>query len=112
VTLLGPDLFRIHALSGLDIVGEECDILKSIWQSLCDDQQEEVVAKAAAELRKDCARGSVRSAEWSEVNNLLLFRGKIYVPKDRDLHRRIVEQHHDSQVAGHPGRWKMLELVS
>ena len=46
------------------------------------------------------------------VNGLMMFRGKVYVPKDRDLHRRIVEQHHDSWVAGHPGRWKTLELVS
>jgi hypothetical protein len=28
MTLLGPDLFRIHALSGLDIVGEEHNICK------------------------------------------------------------------------------------
>ena len=34
------------------------------------------------------------------------------MPKDCDLRRRIVEQHHDSRVAGHPGRWKTLELVS
>src|SRR5580704_19485894 len=32
--------------------------------------------------------------------------------QDCDLRCRIVEQHHDSQVAGHPGRWKTLELVS
>ena len=57
-------------------------------------------------------RGSVRSAEWLESEGLLFFRGKIYVPKDRDLRRRIVEQHHDTRVAGHAGRWKTLELVS
>jgi hypothetical protein len=50
VTLLGPDLFHIHALSGVDIIGEERNILKEIRRSLCDDQQEEAVAKAAAEL--------------------------------------------------------------
>jgi hypothetical protein len=41
-----------------------------------------------------------------------MFRGNIYVPKDRDLHCCIVKQHHDLRVAGHPGRWKTLELVS
>jgi hypothetical protein len=30
LTLLSPELFHIHALSGLDIVGEERDILKDI----------------------------------------------------------------------------------
>jgi transposase InsO family protein len=79
---------------------------------LRDDEQEESVAKAAKELRKDKSRGTIRSAEWSEQDGLLMFRGRIYVPKDRDLRRRIVEQHHDSRVAGHAGRWKTLEMVS
>jgi hypothetical protein len=29
-----------------------------------------------------------------------------------DLRRRIIEQHHDSWIAGHAGQWKTLELVS
>jgi transposase InsO family protein len=41
-----------------------------------------------------------------------MFNGKVYVPVDKDLRRRIVAQHHDSRIAGHPGRWKTLELVS
>jgi hypothetical protein len=35
-----------------------------------------------------------------------------YVPKDRDLRRHIVEQHHDTCVAGHAGRFKTLKLIS
>ena len=42
----------------------------------------------------------------------MTFRGKIYVPKDLELRRRIVEQHHDSRIAGHPGCFKTLKLVS
>jgi hypothetical protein len=112
VTLLGPELFHARALSGLDIVGEEKEILTEIRRSLRDDVQEDAVVKAAEELKRDRSRKTVHSAEWSEKDNLLTFRGKIYVPKDRDLRRRIVEQHHDSRIAGHPGRWKTLELVS
>jgi transposase InsO family protein len=41
-----------------------------------------------------------------------MFHGKIYVPNDRDLRCRIVEQHHDTHIAGHAGRFKTLELVS
>jgi hypothetical protein len=51
------------------------------------------VAKAARELWKDKGRGTIKSAEWSESDGLLIFHGKIYVPNDRDLRRRIVEQH-------------------
>jgi hypothetical protein len=41
-----------------------------------------------------------------------MFCGKIYVPNDRDLQCRIIEQHHDTRIAGHAGHFKTLELVS
>jgi transposase InsO family protein len=79
---------------------------------LRDDVQEESVAKAARELRKDKGRGTVKSTEWSESDGLLMFHSKIYIPKDRDLRCRIIEQHHDTCIAGHAGCFKTLELVS
>jgi len=54
----------------------------------------------------------VRSAEWSEHDGLLYYRGRIYVPDSSQLRRRIVSLCHDTKVAGHPGRFKTLELVS
>jgi hypothetical protein len=66
LTLLGPELFQVHALSSLDIVGEERTIATEIRHSLHDGIQEEPVAKAARELRRDRTRGTVRSAEWTE----------------------------------------------
>ena len=53
--MLSPELFWVHVLSGLDIVGEEHDILQDVWCSLCDDDLEESVAKAARELRRPVA---------------------------------------------------------
>jgi hypothetical protein len=41
-----------------------------------------------------------------------MFCGKIYVPNDRDLQCHITEQHHDTRIAGHAGRFKTLELVT
>jgi hypothetical protein len=74
--------------------------------------QEESVAKVARELQKDKGRGTVKSAEWSESDGLLMFCGKIYIPKDRELRCRIVKQHHDTCIARHAGHFKTLELVS
>ena len=54
----------------------------------------------------------VCSAEWSEDEGVLRFRGKIYVLWNVDLRRRVVSMCYDTKVAGHPGRWKTLELVS
>jgi hypothetical protein len=112
LTLLTPELFRIHTLAGVRLEGNEHNILREVWRSLKDDVQEESVAKAARELRKDKGRGMVKSTEWSESDRLLMFHGKIYVPKDRELRHRIIEQHHDMRITGHAGRFKTLELVS
>jgi hypothetical protein len=112
LTLLALELFWIHALAGVRLEGDQCNILREVRHSLKDDAQEESVAKAARELRKDKGRGTIKSAEWSESDGLLMFRGKIYVPKDRDLRRCIVKQRHDTRIAGHAGRFKTLELIS
>jgi hypothetical protein len=103
--LLAPELFRIHALAGTRLEGEERNILCEVRHSLKDRVKEEAVAKAARELRKDTGRGTVKRAEWSESNGLFMFCGKIYVPNDRDLQCRIIEQHHDTldmQAASRP----------
>jgi hypothetical protein len=112
LTLLAPELFRIHALAGMRLEGDEHNILQEVWRSLKVDVQEESVAKAARELWKDKGRGTIKSAKWSESDGLLMFHGKIYVPNDRDLRRRIVEQHHDTHIARHAGHFKTLEIVS
>jgi hypothetical protein len=112
LTLLAPELCRIHALADVRLEGEKHNILREVRRSLKVDVQEESVAKAARELRKDKSRGTIKSTEWSESDGLLMFHSKIYVPKDRDLRCHIIEQHHDTCIAGHAGRFKTLELVS
>jgi hypothetical protein len=111
LTLLAPELFRTHVLAGVRLEGDERNILREVWCSLKVDVQVESVAKAARELRKDKGRGTIKSAEWSESDGLLMSHGKIYVPKDRDLRRRIIKQHHNTHIAGHAGRFKTLKLV-
>ena len=69
------------------------------------------MAKAARELQQALGK-TVCSVEWSEDDRVLRFRGKIYVPRNADLQRRVVSLCHDTKVAEHPRRWKTLELVS
>jgi RNase H-like domain found in reverse transcriptase/Reverse transcriptase (RNA-dependent DNA polymerase)/Integrase zinc binding domain/Chromo (CHRromatin Organisation MOdifier) domain len=111
LVLLKPELFAIRALEGVMLEGEERDILREIRKGNREGLQEDSVAIAARELRQGKGK-SIRSAEWSQSDGLLQFRGKIYVPNDPELRRRIVSLHHDTLVAGHPGRWKTLELVT
>lgn len=111
ITLLRPEMFAIHALSGLDIVGEEREVLKEIRRGTEEAELEDAVA-VAARMLKDAKGKTLKSTEWTLKDGLLCFRGRIYVPPNRDLRRRIVEQHHDSRIAGHAGRFKTLELVA
>ena len=110
LTLLTPGLFTMRALEGLQVAGEEKDILKEIRHGMDIEDQEEVVVKAVKELKKSPAK-SIRTSKWSMENSLLYYRGKIYVPR-ADLCHQILALCHDSKLAGHPGRWKTLELVS
>jgi len=110
MVLLKPEHFAIRAIEGVQIQGEERDFLKEIRKGNREGSQEEAVVKAVQEMRKAGER-SLRGSEWSEEDDLLFFRGKIYVPNTPELRREIVNRFHDSKLAGHPGRWKTLELV-
>ena len=110
VTLLKPSFFQIRALKQghVLIAGHESGLLKKIREA---KDLDESVVKAVEELKKTSSK-KIEGEEWAEEQGLVLFKGKVYVPKDSELRRQIVELHHDSQVVGHPGRWKTIELVS
>ena len=110
ITLLTPDKFHIRATDTPTrtlLTTSEQDLLDRIRN--CEDRDDFVV-KALKDLNNNPR--SLRSEEWAEKEGLITFRGCVYVPQDADLRRDIVAAHHDVAVAGHPGRWKTLELVS
>ena len=51
-------------------------------------------------------------AECTVNNNRLLYRGCLWVPNYEPLRLHLMQQHHDSPTAGHPGRSKTLEYLS
>jgi len=111
VVLLQPELIAVQALEELHLEGLERDMLREIRQENQKCDQEEPIAKAARKLWQ-ASNKTVCSAKWSKNDGVLRFRGKIYVPQNSDLRRQIVLLCHDTKVAGHPGCWKTLELVS
>jgi hypothetical protein len=111
ITLLTPNFFVVRALEGVQVEGQERELLKLIRRETRDGELEDAVSKAAKAMKSTSAK-SIRSSEWSEAEGILYFRGKIYVPPTSDIRWKIVALNHDSRVAGHPGRWKTLELVS
>jgi hypothetical protein len=92
--------------------GEAKELLHEICQSMRSTELEDPVAKATALLQRDKQQGQLRRSEWDfKGEGLLLFNSCIYVPDATDLQQRIIAQHHDSLVAGHPGRWKTLKVI-
>ena len=50
-------------------------------------------------------------SNWSFKDNLITYRGKVYIPTNIDLRKEVVTSFHDSMLAGHPGFFKMLHLI-
>jgi len=101
VVFLRLELLAIQALEGVQMEGPERNILREIHQGNQRGNQEEPVVKVTRELQQAASK-IVCSTEWSEKEGLLQFRGKIYVPRNADLQRRVVSLCHDTKVAGHP----------
>lgn len=112
VTVLPPELFTTRRIqSGHQLIDrKEKEILKKIRKNE-NQYNNNTMAQLARELK---AKGKkiVKGDEWEFEDRLLLHNGKIYVPKDDDLRTELITLHHDTPIAGHPGKWKTLEPLS
>ena len=45
----------------------------------------------------------LHSNEWMCTEGVVLYRGRVYVPDNPQLHHDLVHVHHGAAVAGHPG---------
>ena len=52
------------------------------------------------------------SSEWERDGGLIYREGCICVPRDENLRGNIIRSHHDTPIAGHPGQFKMHELIT
>jgi hypothetical protein len=102
LTLLTPNFFTVRALEGLEVVGQERDLLWLIRRETKGEELEDTVKQAVKALKSTSAC-SIHSSEWTEADGVLYFHGKIYVPPTADIRWKIVALHHDSHIAGHPG---------
>jgi hypothetical protein len=85
-------------------------LLRSIVKAT--DYDSEVIQ--ALHILKQHDNGNLKQAlqDWTIHEGLILYQGQVYVPKDLEIKRKILERHHDAPWAGHPGREKTLDLVS
>ena len=52
-----------------------------------------------------------RKLEENDRKKVLFYKGKVYMPKDQDLHHDIVKLYHDHEITGHPGELETYNLV-
>jgi len=84
LTLLTPNFFAVRALEGVQVEGQERELLKLIWRETRNGELEDVVSKAAKALKSTSAK-LIRSSKWTEIDRILHFRGKIYVLPTSDI---------------------------
>ena len=98
----------IHNMYEVVVKGPEVEILEKIKKARSKDED---VVRAVEEMKKAGVR-ELRENEWKIEEDLVLKKGKVYVPKDEELRAEVILLHHDVPAAGHEGRWKMVELVT
>jgi len=89
-----------------EMLVEEDDLKEKIREA---QEKDERVVKAVEELKRSGIK-LIKDEEWSIEDGLVLREEKIYVP-ERALRVEVMQQHHDTAVGGHRGRWKTTELV-
>src|SRR5258708_32457692 len=107
VTLLPSNVFEVCNMEAPLVDSRGDELVECIQRSTDYD---DAVVKVLQEL--GAGIGMLQSNEWERDGDLVMYRGHVYVPRDPQLCHDIIQAHHNSVVTGHPGQWKMLELVS
>ena len=69
----------------------------------CSEKDKEVAEALEKVQRLGPARLQNDFGDWNAKQGLVLYRGKVYIPKDMELRRDLIKIHHNMPAAGHPG---------
>lgn len=78
----------------------------------CAEYKSEVADALATLCKKSPHRLVSDLLKWEEDNGLLYYKGKLYIPNNKELRADVIRTCHDTPTAGHPGKHGTLELVS
>ena len=74
-------------------------------------QTDPVPGKILQAFQMNSGQQEITVAECTEENGRLRYRGNLYVPDSDELCLRIIQEHHDTALAGQPGRAKTFDLL-
>ena len=83
----------------INIEALDDDFLRRIKQS--SNNRDRVVERALEDNDRD----------WREEDGYIMFKERLYVPRNKKLREDIIIAHHDSITAGHPGQKSTCELI-
>ena len=73
---------------------------------------ESMVKKLQHKREKYALKGLTKDdSHWKESQGILLYKNLLYIPKDGPLHEKIIQQHHNHPLAGHPGIRRTRDLI-
>jgi len=90
----------IRSIYEVVVEGPEVELVEKIKKARSKNED---VIRVVEEMKKAGVR-ELRGHEWKIEDDLVLRKGKVYVPKDEELRVEIIQLHHDVLVAGHGGR--------
>jgi len=62
-------------------------------------------------IRTNGSLKEIMVAECTEQDGRIQYRGKYYVPERNQLQLRLIQEHHGTALAGHPGRAKTFDFL-
>ncbi|MBW0510946.1 hypothetical protein O181_050661 [Austropuccinia psidii MF-1] len=85
----------------VDVFSDLVDKIQEVWQD-----------KDSKEILKQLTRGeSVSDYSLEPQAKLLLFKDRVVILSNEELQLNILQKHHDSPLASHPGQEKTLKLI-
>src|SRR5271170_4381678 len=99
---------RILTMETLALEGDT-ELLDKIKKST---ELDDIVTQSLETIQKSGPRSIIQGLkDWNLEDGLILYRGKIYIPKNLKLQCEVVKSCHEPPIFGHPGRYKTLEIV-
>jgi hypothetical protein len=88
---------------------QEASLISDLFtQAYMDDPLHNKILKA---IRQGDSLKDITVDECTEQEGQLWYRGKCYVPEGDQLRLRLIQEHHDTALAGHPGRAQTFDLL-
>ena len=101
-----PEQLRISAN---DIPDQEALLISDLFiQAYKDDPLPSKILEA---IRQGASLKEITTAECTEQEGQVWYRGRRYVTEGDQLRLRLIQEHLDTALAGHPGRAKTFDLL-